>query len=310
MLSVSCRKTVTTVSTVNSKTYSSIEEVFEELKVKPKTLTVDAATGGNFFGNSGTHYYFMPNSFRNAAGATVTGSVSVQVSEYLKKGDMLFSKMLPISYGEPLISGGEINVTASQDGQPVFLKDNAFFLATVPQGGKAPTGMQFFAGEATQDSTSIVNWVVPVKDSAKYWANIIILQPPPPIPSPDDSLQIISNTFGMCNADRFLSSPNYQHFTVTIVVNGASLPTTYKPNAYAVYDQYKGEWPLSYGVYADGKFSEGHVPDIPVHFVAFIIIDGKFYGGITAATPVSGNNYTVTLDEVNVAEFKEKVQAL
>jgi hypothetical protein len=308
LLSVSCRKTAP-VSSVNTKTYASIEEVFAELKVKPKTVAVDAAAGGNFFGNSGTHYYFMPNSFCNAAGVAITGNVDIQVAEYLKKGDMLFSKMLPISNREPLISGGEISVTASQNGQKVFLKNNVFFSAMVPQDGKAPTGMEFFAGEAVQDTATIVNWVQPATDSAKYWQNMVAVPPAPPIPSPVDSLQIISNTFGMCNADRFLTSPNYKSFTVTIAVNGATL--TGRPNAYAIFDQYKGLWPLGLtGSYAGGKFTENHVPDIPVHFVAFIIINGKFYGGMTAATPADGGNYTVTLNEVNITDFKEQVQAL
>src|SRR4051812_42251522 len=85
-----------------------------ELMVAPRTVTIDAGTGGTFNGNSGTRYSFPPNAFKTATGVIVTGNVAIQVSEYLKKSDMLFSGMLPISGGEPLLSGGEINVAATQ----------------------------------------------------------------------------------------------------------------------------------------------------------------------------------------------------
>src|SRR5436190_1659145 len=80
----SCSKPKTVSTTITPK-YVSLDAVFAQLSVQPKTLTVDAATGGSFFGTSGTRYSFNPNSFVTATGANVTGSVQVQVTECLSK---------------------------------------------------------------------------------------------------------------------------------------------------------------------------------------------------------------------------------
>jgi len=124
--------------------YSSMDDVFSSLSVQSNVTTLDAAAGGTFYGASGTRYVFAPNSFQTASGATVTGKVQVTTSEYLQKGDMIFSKMLPISNNEPLLSGGEINVSASQNGQNIFMKPGTSFKANMPLTGSMPPGDCFF----------------------------------------------------------------------------------------------------------------------------------------------------------------------
>ena len=79
----------------------------------------------------------------------------------------------------------------------------------------------------------------------------------------------------------------------------------------ALYDNYKGVWPLGLtGSFANGVYIEGHVPNIPVHFVSYGIINGKFYGGVTAATPVTGGNYTIFLSQVDPTAFKGQLNNL
>ncbi len=97
----SCKKKEDTVSTSTStfKTYGSMDEIFDALSLKPKVVSFDAAAGSSFYGNSGTRYIFQPNCFQDASGATVTGNVQVAATEWLKKGDMIFSGVLPISDG-------------------------------------------------------------------------------------------------------------------------------------------------------------------------------------------------------------------
>ncbi len=303
----SCRKT-TPVSTPVTTTYSSMDEVFGQLNLQSKTLTVDAAIGGSFFGNSGTHYNFYPNAFKTASGANVTGSVQIEVTEYLQKGDMLFSKMLPISNNEPLLSGGEINVVATQGGQEVFLKWGYPLIASVPVSGTAPTGMKLFTGQPNLDTTQMkANWVLPVRDSAKYMIGIFVQHVGS---GGGDTLNIVSDSLRLCNADQFMTSPIYQTFTVTIAVTGATLPST-GVFGYTLYDTYKGVWPLGrIGSYSAGVFTEMHVPNIPVHFVVFTLINGKFYGGTLGATPATGSNYTVTLTQQDAVAFKTQLNNL
>ena len=265
-----------------------------ELAVMPKTVTIDAATGGTFKGNSGTQYIFASNAFRTATGATVTGMVTVQVSEYLKKSDMLFSGVLPISGGEPLLSGGEINVTASQGGLELKLNPNVPFTANMPMRGTDAAGMRLFTGKRDQ-ATGQVNWM-PVADSAVGIATI-----------GTDTISIISNTLDYCNADRFMSNPDYQTFTVKAVVSGGQVVND-SLMGYTLYDTYNGVWPLYLS--SGGVFHETHVPTIPVHFVVIGVINGIFYGGITAATPANGGSYQVILTQITPSAFKTQVDAL
>lgn len=295
---------------------SSMNDVFNKLSLKSKTLTVDATAGGSFYGNSGTRYYFAPNSFQTENGTSVTGQVQIEVCEYLKKGDMLFSGMLPISNREPLLSGGEIYVKASQQLKPVFLKPGYTFSANIPTSGTAPAGMQLFMGQQGADPTKDkVNWTLVKKDTIRE-VGVFVVHAAGGGGGTNavDTLRIISDSLKMCNADQFMTNPNYQNFTVAITVSGATLSPSSTVHAYALYDTYKGVWPLGYGFglgsYSNGVYEEHHVPNIPVHFVAFTLIDGKFYGGSLGVTPSTGSKYTITLSEVNEETFKNQLNDL
>jgi hypothetical protein len=256
---------------------------------------------------AGTRYVFSANAFQTAAGVSVTGQVQLQLSEYLQKGDMIFSKMLPVSNDEPLLSAGEVNVVATQNGQPVYLKAGSPFTALVPQTITPPANLAFFSGMLNADTTtSRVNWVQPVLDTSKHSYDGVSV-----VVGGGDTVSIISDSVAMCNADAFMTSPDYQTFSVTVVVNGLTLPQTSPLYAYAAYDNYNAVWPLGViGSYTYGIYTEEHVPNIPVHFIVFTTINGLFYGGTLAATPTTGNNYTVTLNQVNPATFKTQLNAL
>ena len=302
----SCSKKDKNATTTTS--YSSSQDVFNALNLKPKTISLDATTGGSFYGNSGTRYIFSANSFITESGANVTGTVQIQACEYLLKGDMLFSKMLPISNNDPLLSAGEINVSASQNGQIVYIKPGNSFIANIPQTGALATATRFFGGRQPLDTTiARTNWIPIQLDSTGHARNFIEIFPS------NDTLSIVSDSMRLCNADAFMTSPNYQTFTVTISIAGTTL-TTSSPVflGYAFYDNYKAVWPIGrIGSYASGVFTEQHVPNIPVHFVVFGVLDGKFYGGTTGSiTPATGMNYTVTLEEQDATAFKARLNTL
>ncbi len=302
LLTNSCRKPKPDVSTINNVSFSSVEDMFSKLALKPKILTVNGATGGSFFGNSGTRYVFQPNSFRDASGIPVTGDIEVKVTEFLREGDMVFSRMLPVSNNEPLISGGCFDISASADGKEVFLKSGSTFAAIMPQPGVADEGMLLFKGNRINgNDRNFVNW-----DTGKVNKFIEPIQSNgfPRI----DSFGIFSDSFGLYNADRFMSNPNYQTFKVTLDVAGAALVPSTNVFAYAVYDNVTGVWPLGMiGSYANGVFEERHVPNIPVHLVVFALINNRFYGGTVGVIPKNGENYTVKLIETDAVEFRKMV---
>lgn len=280
-------------------TYSSLDSIFGMLKLSPKTVTIPSDSGGSFYGASGTRYIFTPGCFINSMGADVTGNVQIQVTEYLQKGDMIFSKVLPISNGEPLLSGGEIYVYATRGGAEVFLKPGHSFTANVPRGGDTTKGMLFFSGvPVTGDANNQVNWQP--ADSGTVRSDPFF-----------DSLSIISDSLRWCNADRFPDTPHYQTFTVTTSVSGLQSASFASIHAYALYDNYKGVWPLGIiGSYSNGVYHEQHVPDIPVHFAVFGLVNNRFYGGVVAAVPKTGGNYIVTVTETDPAAFRAQLNQL
>jgi hypothetical protein len=299
---LSCKKedTVSTPVSVIS-TYSSMDTIYQMLEVKPKYVSVNGATGGTFYGNSGTRYVIPANCLQDGAGNPVTTNVQFEVAEYLKKGDMIFSKMLPISDGEPLISGGEISIHATLSGQPIYLRPGGCTVsATIPKDKDTVSGMQFFAGvPVAQPGTTKVNWTL--KRDSVGLAGAILYN--------GDTINILCDSLESCNADRFLTSPNYQSFEVTIGLSGsATLSSITELKGFTLYDNYKGVWPLN--SYSNGVYSEHHVPNIPVHIAVYGLINGHFYGGVIGITPQTGNNYSITLSEVDPIAFKGQLNNL
>jgi hypothetical protein len=274
--------------------------VMASLAPQYKEVTINAATGGTFRGNSGTRYVFPPNSFVTQTGLPVTGNVQVRVVEVLDEADMLFSGVLPSSNGEPLLSGGEVFVGATQGGQPLAMAEGKSYEARMPQAGVDANGMGLFLG--TEDTGKKINW----RPVAAGGAGGMIF-------TVGDTVGISSGTLAWCNADRFMTTPHYQNFTVRINTGGLN----YSEDSiliHAVYDQYVGAWPIGRGARGYGRsehpYWENHVPNIPVHFVASAVIRGNFYAAILGATPQTGKNYTLNLKLTTPAEFKAQVKAL
>ncbi len=290
-----------TLTNTNTNT-GSLATVFATAAVTPKIVSIDATTGGSFYGTGGVRNVFPPNGFQTATGASVTGMVQVQVADYIKRSDMIFSGIAPISNAQPLISGGEVYLNATQGGQTLYMKPGNRCQINLPQKHTPPSGMQlFYADGAFKKTTGGVNWRLAHVDSA---GGSVVYN--------GDTLSLNTDSLKMCNADQFMSSPDYQTFTVTLNAGGATISDSLVM-AFALCDNFNGYWPMV-GEYGGGVtnhvISVDHVPDIPVHFVAVAIINGWLYAGILGATPSNGTNYTITLKPTTIADLKTAIDAL
>ena len=270
-----------------------LQSVLTELEVQPKTVTINAATGGSFSGNSGTRYLFPAKAFRTASGDSVVGIVEVTVSEYLDKADMFLSGVLPISGGEPLISGGEVSVEAKKDGQELKMAPGASYTALMPMNGTDGSDMKLFTGTRNNGA---VDW----KPADSGIGGIFKI---------GDTIGLTSKNLNFANADKFLTYPNRQEVTMAINANGLkfsrdSLMTcTFVDNLNTVIPVY---------IIDPTAKAEGNIvlTDMPVHFVVLGIINGNLYGGILAATPKTGLKYTVSVSKTNPLAFKSLLKAL
>ncbi len=195
--------------------YTSLEDLFEKEQVQFKTLRFNSAIDNSFYGNSGTRYQLYANSLQKADGSAVTGEIDVQVREWLNKSDMIFSRMLPVSNGRPLISGGEFEINVTQGGEQLYLKQGSLLVVTVPQNGAAPEGMSAFRGDvALEPQASLVNWRL--LDSNNLEKNRVY--------SPAwDSLRVITDSLKWINIDMFPYPASYTDFDVNLSIQGVQL---------------------------------------------------------------------------------------
>lgn len=282
---------------VDSTTYYtySMNSIYTSLKLQPKTVTFDPSVGGRVIGNSGTVYTFPANAFQPSSGGSVTGTISLMLTEYLSKGDMIFSRVMPVSDGRALISGGELLVEAKQGNSKLYLRPGVTFTAEVPQKGIISTGMSFYYGQVVDASTNPINWLTGTGGAGT--ASTF-----------GDTVTITSDSVGYIAAGKDFTSPSYQSFSIT--VNGVQFDDSDHVQAYAVYDDYRAVHPLT-GRYHQ-KFTVNEVNSKPMHFVVYTVYRGDFYGGISSnsVTPLTGGNYTVNLTKQNPITFLQTVNGL
>jgi hypothetical protein len=280
--------------------YTSLSKAYEELAPKFKTVTFNAAVGASFYGNSGTRYIFMPNSFVNASGALVTGNVDIEVLECINRADMIFGQMLTVSNGEALISAGEINVKATQAGSKIYIRSGMTYTANMPTNkGMATTGMEFFSGApATDIKGSIVNWNLVAGDSLN--ARIVY---------DGDTVRLMPDSIGMSNADKY-----GKEGSVIVDVKLDGINTSVKKDdviLYYLFEGLLGAVPSKGGSFSGGTYSSTSMVKLKSHIVACAVYNGDFYGGISSGvTPTAGSTYTVTVSKTTPTAFKTLINAL
>lgn len=299
---VACKKSDNS-SVINNPTpgpYTSLFSAFSDLAPKSKTVSINATSGGSFYGNSGTRYEFQPNSFQTLSGAVVTGNVDIQVLECTNNADMIFAKMLTISDDQLLYSAGEISVNATQGGVPVYIRPGMSYKANMPTNtGASTSGMSFYKGVPTPDLPgSIVNWKLISGDSLNarlvYNGDTIVLTP--------DSL-------GMSNCDK-LALVDFVH--IDLKLDGIS--TTLKQSdfmAYFIPSNFLATYPLKMDSFGAGVCKSSKIIKQGSHIVLCAVYNGYFYGGILTNTSVTdGSTYTIKLSQTTPSAFKALINAL
>jgi len=297
MLVLSCGKTYDPgPETIPPPGNHSVESIYTLLAVQPISVAVDADAGGSFRGSGGTNFQFPDSAFVSAQGVPVTGNVLVTVSEYLNKADMLFSGVLPTAGGMPLISGGEISLQATQNGQPLAMAPGKSFSAHMPVRGIDASEMQLFTGSGVGGFATAVNWK-PIDSGSG--TNFVY--------SEADTIGISSNQFTFLNVDKFLKNSDNKHFTLEIRAGKMN----YSHDSIAVFTLFDGQLSvLQNREWVANKIEEKYIPGVPVHFVAFGIINGNFFGGILPAKPADDQNYIVDISKTDPRVFKGQVAAL
>src|SRR5690606_33285999 len=93
---------------------SELNELFESLRSPAQSFTVTAGTEQTITGAQGTKIIFYPNSFKDAAGNTLSsGSVNISLTEVYTPGQMIAHRTTTTTNDDRLLtSGGQVLITA------------------------------------------------------------------------------------------------------------------------------------------------------------------------------------------------------
>lgn len=275
----------------------SMKDFFEKTEVKSQTFTINTDNGqSTITGEEGTKVTFPENAFTTIDGTPVTGTVSIELKEIYDKSDMVLSERPTSSDGKLLISGGEIFINATANGQELQLAENTSILVELAT-TDLEEGMGLFTGS---EEDSVFDWTpVPIDSSQvvvndSNWVNDTI-----PTYYYDPSHYIFStNRLQWINCDRFYYSTNNANLSITC----SGEPSINDTRVYLIFkDIHSVLQPSAY----NSIFNAGDLPvGQEVTIVALGIKEGKEYFAskdITIDTDV-----TVNLDLMQSSESEIK----
>ncbi len=243
-----------------------------------QTFTIDATSSQSFTTSNGTQILFSgtTSKFKHQDGSLVTGDVTIELLEIFDKADMIRMNAptlgnLPGGGQAPLISGGEFNIKAFQNGEELFLNDGVSYNvnSVVPGGQMADQNMEVFYGR----NGDTLTW--DQSDSSFIMGN------GPTYISYFDSLN-------WCNIDQFMNS-NGPSTTINV-----QLPSGFTNLNSALFISIDDEnavvpvWGFENGLYTTGSYYQLPV-GMNVHFIAIAVIGGHLHTAIVSATMEDGH---------------------
>jgi hypothetical protein len=249
-------------------------------------------TGNSAFsitGTKGIKIDFPANAFLDASGNLVTGNVAISLKEVLSKRDIVLSGKPTQSNGQLLISGGEFQVVASQNGQRLKLNPAVEVNVKVPTTFNTdPMNLFLWApAAAASDSTWVLNQKARVATTADFYEFKL----------PD---------FGWVNCDYFYSDPNPKTtITASPMYTGAA-PSIKDQRAYMVFDDIKTVAGLPF-VLAVNKH-QSYENSMPIGLKGKLIIlstdvNDVIYFGHTTFTVSAGLHLDVSVSPASAAEI-------
>jgi len=288
---ISCKKDATTSPSTNTTPpgvtgATTLQAFYNANGVKAQSFVLNNSTGGTLKGANGGKYFFPANFFVNGANQAISGNVTVQLKEIFTPSNMILSNMATMAGNRGLLSGGEFNITATQNNQPLKAAAGVAFNAHLP-------------ADSLPDTVAVWNF------NNNTWGNsygnyAYSLGP--------DTICINSDSINWINADFYY--PNSSFYQLTINVPNA--PNVSQTCIYVYVNGYKAIWESSF---VSG--TEFQTPtDIPAGAPLTIIgictaSDGTLYSFFYPYTnPGSNNTITPSFSATTVSAFTTQLKAL
>lgn len=261
-----------------------------------QSFTVNAATGGIIYGADGVQVTFIPNAFLTEGGAPVSGSVQVKLVEALGIADMILMNKQTMGYDgsalTPLVSGGQIKVTASQGGEQLSLVNDGSIMR-FPTSTVDPA-MEVFYGDESSDGS--ITWD-PAPPDVTLFADSNALY------------QFFNDTLDWVNCDYF-----YEPGGSSAVVS-ATPPAGHDATNTIVWLVFPDINAIA-GLYnfSGGAFTTAPTYELPVGMdlviVSLAAIGPDYYSSFTPVTVTAGMNVTLNYSVTTLTGFATACQAL
>lgn len=141
------------LSTVNADTLQPIQLLFDLLQPDPEIFTITAEKDTLLRSSKGTIIQYKANSLLNADGKTISGDISLRLTEVYEYADMLRMNMNTTSNGEILSTRGMYMVSAEQGADTLKLVNNLLIMIPTET---ANNDVWLFTGDRQEDS--LMNW--------------------------------------------------------------------------------------------------------------------------------------------------------
>ncbi len=290
----SCKKNKDIASTVNSNYDGSAfrKSFFQQNGVSSQIFNINSTIYQTIIGAKGTKIIILPNSFVRQNGASVSGNVQIELKEIYSKKDMILSGVFPTSNGNPLISGGEFYIKASQSGQELKLTNRNTVIVELPIQNTHTTGTmnEFY----TRNAVDRTNWGTP-GDTIKIKQDSI---------TSFYSFEI--DSLNWVNCDQF---ENASFSTLKVIPQD----TSFNVRNTLIFVSYNGKNMAThlYGSLSNFYFETNSNPiGYLVTIYAISQKGNQYYSGILNLTTIANQSQTINLSATTIAQIKTDLSNL
>ena len=127
---------------------------YNELKKPAEKFTIDADKDTTIYCKEGSTLFIPASCFQSLSGVAIKGMVNIFVQEFYSMADIVGNKLTTQSDGQPLITGGMLNIRASAQEQEIMLRPGSAINLTMPTKIFDPT-MQLFTATTNMPVDSV-----------------------------------------------------------------------------------------------------------------------------------------------------------
>ncbi|TCC92198.1 hypothetical protein EZ428_10745 [Pedobacter frigiditerrae] len=294
----------------NGNTANSAKEFAALLGPQIQSVKINGSTSNTFTLKGGTKI-IIPAGAIKLGGVAVTGELTIDAMEVLKRSDVLFSgtNTNHIS-GAPLASDGFIYLNASVNGVKVDQALSAAIKISIPTNRTGTT--QIWEGVEKVGADNQMAWQAPVQNPAGGGVQI-----KREADAAAGSFTFDMGNLGWINCDVFYSYANPKTTTRVTLVNN--------PGTMASFRAFSGETFVFFCAKGSNVAAQLYTPDgankvksyddvMPIgvqgKYLSFSIKDGKYYYAELETTIVASQNITLTLVETTEAQVQTAINSL